>query len=549
MACSLHILLLAVGLLGGAKNPPPGGGVVEDRTKSATVPGDPGELESIAREIAALRTRNHELNRRLDDRVEQPWLDASRAESIRGLVHDVLEDSSLRMNLQDTGANVGYTRGRGFHITTADNTFHLRLLGESQIRWVFNRNRSGEQYSNTDIITDRTTDQQTVAGPETGWGFQIRNLKVKLLGHVVDPSWQYKIELAFQSGDGEAQFQDAYINKDLGEGFSFRVGQFKAPWLREQLVSSVFQLAADRSIIDGYFNAGRSVGLQGQYRSDSLRLRAFYGNGFESVLNTATSFTNFSDAPTDWAFAGRLDWKLTGDWVELEDFNAQAGQEPVVMLGVAAMGQKFNGNAGFDDPFNINLESNLPTGPLFPAPTSIDGSKMYGITADITAKFENWSLYAAAVWQRFDLATPTADYALAAPPTTGTIDYAFGSVNSWGVLVQGGYLLTDQLELFARYAHLAPDLDEITTDYSVVDANVGPFAGSATLDLGNTASNVLTLGANYFISRDLKFTLDWGINFNQGFVGLSEGALVNRGWVPTNTSSEWNLRFQTQLLF
>ena len=381
-------------------------------------------------------------------------------------------------------------------------------------------------------------------------GFQIRNLKVKLLGHVVDPSWEYKIELAFQSGDGEAQFQDAYINKDLGDGFSFRIGQFKAPWLREQLVSSVFQLAADRSIIDGYFNAGRSVGLQGQYRSDSLRLRAFYGNGFESVLNTTTSFTNFSDAPTDWAFAGRLDWKLTGDWVELEDFNAQADQEPVVMLGVAGMGQKFNGNAAFDDPFNIDLESNLPTALLgFPGPESIDGSVMYGITADLTAKFENWSFYAAAVWQRLDLVTPTVDYDLPLLPTTGTIDYAFGSVNSWGVLVQGGYLLTDQLELFARYAHLAPDLDEVTANYSGVDANVGPFADSATLDLGNTASNVLTLGANYFISQDLKCTLDWGINFNRGFVGLSEGALVNRGWVPTNTSSEWNVRFQTQLLF
>ena len=92
-------------------------------------------------------------------------------------------------------------------------------------------------------------------------------------------------------------------------------------------------------------------------------------------MNTATSFTNFSDAPTDWAFAGRLDWKLTGDWVELEDFNAQAGQEPVVMLGVAGMGQKFNGNAAFDDPFNIDLESNLPTALLgFPGPESIDGS-------------------------------------------------------------------------------------------------------------------------------------------------------------------------------
>ncbi|MEE2680843.1 MAG: porin [Planctomycetota bacterium] len=502
------------------------------------------ELESIAREISELRTRNSELNGRLDDRIERPWLDACRMESIRGLVRDVLADSSRRTNLQDTGINVGYSRAQGFHITSPDNAFHLRLMGESQVRWVFNRNPSGEQYSNAQILEDRDLNRSTVSGSKTGSGFQIRNLKVKLLGHVIDPSWEFKIEMAFAT-DGVAEFQDAYLNKDLGDGFSFRIGQFKAPWLREQLVSSVFQLAADRSIIDGYFNAGRAVGLQGQYRTDSLSLRAFYGNGFQSVMNADESYTNFLNSPTAWSFAGRVDWKLLGVWEVLQDFNARVDQEPGVMLGAAAMGQRFNGNAAFNDPFNINLGPSLPTGPLIPGPDSIDGTKMYGITADVTAKWGGWSFYAAGVWQHFDLATPTVDFAF---PVNGSITYDFGAVNSWGVLVQGGYLLTDDLELFARYAYLAPDLDDITIGFSAV-AGGPPISGSRTLSLGNTASSVLTLGANYFITENLKFTLDWGINFNSGFVGLSEGALASRGWVPTNSSSEWNIRFQTQLLF
>ncbi|MAJ46712.1 MAG: hypothetical protein CBC35_05315 [Planctomycetes bacterium TMED75] len=505
------------------------------------------ELEAIALEIAELRDRNDSLHQRLDDSVEQPWLDASRSEAIRSLVQDVLADSSLRTNLQDTGLNVGYTLANGFHITTEDNSFHLRIMGESQVRWVFNRSRSGQQYSNADIVPDRSQNRQTVSGPETGWGFQIRNLKVKLLGHVVDPSWEFKIELAFRQDNAEAIFQDAYINKDLGDGFSFRVGQFKAPWLREQLVSSVFQLAADRSIIDGYFNAGRSVGFQGQYRNESLSLRAFYGNGFKSAMNTNSSFTNFANAPTNWAFAGRLDWKLFGNWTEMEDFNARSDQEPGVMLGVAAMGQKFNSNAAFNDPFNVDIASDQgPLSALFlRVPESIDGTEMYGITADFTAKFANWSFYAAAVWQRFDL-TSSAEIDL--PGVTGSLDLGFGSVNSWGAMVQSGYLLTDQVELFARYAYLAPDLNDTPIDFSGTVSGTPVFA-QGSLALGSTTSSVLTLGTNYFITQNLKFTFDWGINFDPGFIGLSEKNLVKRGWVPTNTSSEWNLRFQTQLLF
>ena len=530
-----HLLLLVVGLV-----------VFDGRSSVAAVaPQDPSgdtslgdELEAIALEIAQLKDRNQSLHQRLDDRVEQPWLDAARTAELQSLVRDVLADSSLRTSLQDTGLTVGYVVGEGFQLASSDNAFKIRVLGESQIRWVFNRSRSGQQYSNANLLVDRVSGSQTVVGSESGWGTQIRNMKLKLLGHVFDPSWQFKIELAFRSDNGEAEYEDAYINKDLGDGFSLRVGQFKAPWLREQLVSSVFQLAADRSLLDGYFNAGRSVGLQGQYRTDSLSLRGFYGNGFKTALNVGTTFTNFDNQPTEWAFAGRADWKLFGDWQELQDFNARPDQEPGMMVGFGAMGQQYNGNAEFDDPFNLTgLGDNF----LF-TDASLDGSTVFGVTADLTAKYKGWSFFASAVWQRFE--TKANGTLLGVPG----IDLDLGAVNSWGAMVQGGYLLTDELELFARYTYLAPDLDSTTFSFSNIPAPF-PSIPDRDLFLGNTTTNVLTLGANYFVSPELKFTLDWGMNFDRGFVGLNENTLIKRGWVPTNTSSEWNLRFQTQLLF
>ena len=59
---------------------------------------------------------------------------------------------------------------------------------------------------------------------------------------------------------------------------------------------------------------------------------------------------------------------------------------------------------------------------------------------------------------------------------------------------------------------------------------------------------LLTVGVNYFINSNVKFTADWGINFNNNLDGewVNEAAT---GWRQTNSSSEWTLRAQIQLLF
>ena len=42
---------------------------------------------------------------------------------------------------------------------------------------------------------------------------------------------------------------EAYITKDMGNGMKVRMGQFKPPFMREELISSSRQLAVERSLV------------------------------------------------------------------------------------------------------------------------------------------------------------------------------------------------------------------------------------------------------------------------------------------------------------
>ena len=66
-----------------------------------------------------------------------------------------------------------------------------------------------------------------------------------------------------------------------------------------------------------------------------------------------------------------------------DSFTSSPGDEEAIMVGVAAMGQKYGENSGV-------------LGAL-----SIDGTKVFGFTADVSAKFGGFSLFGAYVYQTY----------------------------------------------------------------------------------------------------------------------------------------------------
>jgi hypothetical protein len=435
------------------------------------------EIESLRRTVARLSDRLAELESRDGER----WLGEERAAQIRGIVQDVLADAESRESFQSDGAVAGYAPGRGFFLQSADGAFSLRVGGQIQARYIVN----------------------DAGGQGTAYGFQMRRVKLQFQGHVIDQSWRYQILGAFNRNTGAFQLENAYIDKDLGEGFSVRAGQFKAPWLQEDLVSSRRQLAVERSLLAGYFAGNFDRGIQLQYETDDFRVRLWTGNGIQTPFRGGSASTitaNWNNNPTAYAFVGRGEVKFgEAGWSDFMDFNSFRGGKSGVVLGVSGLAQRYGQTTG-------RLAS---------------AGVVTGVTGDVTVNFGGASLFASGVYE------------------TGTnvrqASGGIGDATPWGFLVQGGYFVTETVELFGRYEY--GNLSQSAAGYTDNDLNL------------------VTVGANWFIrGHDLKFTVDWGINldslgrstYGSGF-GSNDGAGY-RTDLP-GQDLQWSLRAQMQLLF
>jgi hypothetical protein len=405
----------------------------------------------------------------------------------------------------------GYNNG--FFLASPDGNFSLKVGGQIQIRWVMNSAK----------------DQRTA------YGFENRRTKLDFQGNVFSKDWTYRVRGNFANGgtsqvtgtvagvsqtvdvqdnSGALGLEFAYVEKAMDNGMSIRVGQFQAPWLREVLVDSSMQLAAERSIMAQLFSQGYSQGIQWGMESDSFRVNAgfFDGIGGATPLGTTglsynSRNTNWSASPTNYAFAARADFKLSGDWSQFDDFSSFKGEEAGMMAGVAVVYERGNGNNGTGGYANLVDDNGQPV-------RNNDGNKTFGITGDFTWDFGGASLFASGVWVNNK-------------PKNGD------KTSPWGVTVQGGYFLTEDAELFGRYEYV---------NYNI--SSPGPNAVNK--------YNGVTFGVNYFFAKGVKFTTDFSWNLKSLDGNNGTGAALNGvGFRPdvSGNDNQWALRAQLQLLF
>lgn len=259
-------------------------------------------------------------------------------------------------------------------------------------------------------------DDPMVIGPDndTTVGFSLRRVKLKLDGNVISDKVSYKVVGAFSRGSGTFNLEDAYMGYELDSAWELRAGQFKAPFMREELVSSSVQQFIERSIVNETFNQDFSQGVQIAYSSNRVRAAALISDGFAS-RNTPYNLAGEADI----ALTARAEVLLneTGDWKRFKDLSSWRGSETNAMLGAAVHWQSMG-------------ETN-PAGP------DID---MFSATADASVEGDGWNLFASFVWRRMD--------------TAGGMEF-----DDLGASVQGGIFVTDQAELIARWDGVFADSD------------------------------------------------------------------------------------------
>jgi hypothetical protein len=311
---------------------------------------------------------------------------------------------------------------------------------------------------------------------DTAIGFQLPNTRLWAEGNVAD-DWSFRVDGGFDV-EGNFSLLDAYAVMTTEGGWDIGLGQFRLPFLREELVRSWHQLAVDRSAMSTVFGAGRSQGVWTQYSAEEMRFTAAFSDGARAAN---TDFTSMQEA--DWAVTGRFEYMFWGaGWDRFDDFTGWHGDDNAGMFGVAGHYQSGG------DSFNT-------------ADVSI-----FGLTGDVSVKGNAWNAYGAVVWLNVD------------PDGADSSD-------DFGFLVQGGWMPTEQFELFGRW-------DSVMAD------NESDF-------------NTLTVGVNYFFterSHAAKFTADIQWFFDTQADSLVE-ANTRTGLLADPNDNQVALRLQMQLLF
>jgi hypothetical protein len=309
------------------------------------------------------------------------WMTSERTQEIRDLVEDVLADADTRASLLQSGMTAGYDDG--FMIGTADGSFTLRLNGQLQTRYLWN-----------------LQDSDAADGDTNERGFENTRTKLFFSGNVAGDEWTYYVEGNFARSGGDFGLEDAYITYDAGDGLKVTVGQYKLPLVREFLVHSMNQLAVERSLIaTTYLGSSRTQGIMVDWSNDALRLRGSFNDGW------GTANTTWDTSPTEYAFTGRADWLLSGNWDQFDDFTSPRGSEQGILIG---------GGIHFEET-------------EYPNPGAANDTLL--LTGDVSWEFDGGNVFAAIYYTDLDVTSAT----------------------PLGIVLQGGYYFTDMWEGFVRY--------------------------------------------------------------------------------------------------
>lgn len=491
-------------------------------------------------QIAELKKELNELKSQNGDK----WLTEERASQIRGVVQDVMADADTRSSLQATAATSGYNNG--FFIASPDGNFKLQINGQVQVRSSY----AWQTNSAWNASKDAPAGAGNTNATKAQYGTEIRRAKLSFSGNVVDPSWQYKVTMAYlpagsqvanaginynpyatggsNSGNGTgaaANLEDAYINKDMGNGMSLKMGQFKSPFLREELVSSANQLGVERSIVNQMFSTGWTDGIQFTASNDTLMGMVSFNNGGNNA-NFATQNMNSTDGSyAQYALTGRVQWLAFGNWAQFNDMTSMRGGGQGLMLG-----------AGFNWQHGGNQDSDINSANLGGVGSANTDAGFLTYTADASWDLGGANLYGA-FFGNMTGSLPAETGNTVTPSTNGS------SIQSYGALVQGGYFISDNTELFGSWQW-----------YETVNQG-----GNNPMSDGNNVfnaqmNNIFSAGVNIYLTKNVKFTFDTGWAAN-GIVfqgGIYNQAVAGTNWQTagnSNSGGQWVGRAQVQLVF
>lgn len=308
------------------------------------------------------------------------------------LAHELRADAAARTSLLDETGSAGWEKGKFFLAdASGDNRLEMSTLFQTRYQMNFRQ------------------DPGTPNFKEFTHGVETRRVEITFAGTILEKNLSFKIQPEFDR-NGAVLLKDAWARYKWGNGVAITWGQFKGPFLREELIGNSSQLTAERSILNKTFTLDRTQGVVVSWQGEEARLSGSVNDG-KTALNTPFD----SAVEADIGLTGRVEWMWAGkDWKRFDDFTSWRGSDYAGLAGLAVHYQ-----SGGDT--NATLDQ-----------------QVLGVTLDAGAEGNGWNAYAAFVYRSTDTA-------------------GLDTMSDFGFLAQGGLFVGNQCEVFARYDVVIPD--------------------------------------------------------------------------------------------
>ncbi|MBL4592141.1 MAG: hypothetical protein JKY96_09305, partial [Phycisphaerales bacterium] len=262
------------------------------------------------------------------------------------------------------------------------------------------------------------------------------------------------------SRGGSAILEDAFVDWEVNDSFSLRIGQFIPNFSSEANTSERNTLSLYRSVSHEFLNTPSwTQGVEAHFGGDNwagtIGFTDGFGAGNTGIADLASSSSSAA-AEADYAFHARFDYYSDSDQARFNDQTSWKGSSNAWRVG---------GGIAFATVGDTN--------PAFGGASGVDG-----LFWNIDAAFEGdgWTVRAAVFGTSID-------------PDGGT------SFDDMGFEIGGSVFMSDQWELFARY------------DMMILDDNGAGLIGAGVDD----SFSFVGIGANYYFvpeSHAAKFTVD-----------------------------------------
>ena len=501
------------------------------QTTTTAVDGGGATLEALLQRIDSLERKNKSLDTQVADLKAlegEKWLSEERAGQIRSVVEDVLADSESRASLRQDTMTAGWNDG--FFLASPDGRFKLEVGGFIQPAFMWSS------------INPPESDKLDQLPNRYGFGSGGYN-ELIFKGHVFSPAIQFMVKTNFvfnqaisierNVGEPNSQVQgsdsgnltllDAWVRINFSDNWSMRVGQYRLPYAREQLVVDQYQMGVSRSIVSRNYGLWYSQGIEFQFQGDDTRWNLSVDNGAtDNVLGENLKAAGSEPLNNPWysqqssfSVNSRMEWKPFGAWNDFNSFTSPMGEQAGLLLGLAFHTQTTQPNYQYETTTTTTQEKNNWSS------ATIDGQWNFGGASIFASAFYNY-IYSNQVYPADDLGQPPAKARL-------------GAVNAYGFTFQPAMYVDPKVEIFSRYEY---------ANWSASDSEVLTTAKTNLPGLGQQGPlSILTVGVNWYLDgQDLKWTTD---------VGTTIGSPVGASYIDTlagwRGSSEGEMVFRTRL--